>query len=137
VTVTKNELNLVGKTIGVDVQQTKGGKTMVKVLVGVDPPAWMKRDPQPDVIEVTCFGRTADEARLLAPGQMVSIAGRLSGREHNGRWYVSAVAENIRVAPQAWGEAEHAPVRAKHSSVKAPAPAQPPYAGDPDDLLPF
>lgn len=93
---TENSFKLSGAVTDLRVEQTKTGKTVVKLSVGVDPPAFMKNASIVNV-PVTVFGRSAEQAKDLKVGQSVIVNGRLGGHEYNGRVYPDIIGDSFTV----------------------------------------
>lgn len=90
------------KAIRVDVQQTKAGKEMVSLIVGTS-------GQYPQTIAIKAFGKLADVAREVKPGQTVEVTCRVGGREWNGRVFNDVVAEAIEVMDEEKTEQEQPP----------------------------
>jgi len=107
----QNDFPLIGVLIDNTSETTKNGKQMTRLIIEVDPPRWMRNATQQERIPIVVFGRAVNDARDLAIGQVVSLRCRAQGREYNGKWYSSIVADEykaIGVAP-----AQHREVNAK------------------------
>lgn len=92
---TVNEVRLRGKVVGVLSESTKTGKPRVKVIIEVDPPAWMK-SAQMERVQVTVFGRSTEAAQALTEGELVAVKARVSGREWQGKIYTDIVADEVK-----------------------------------------
>jgi hypothetical protein len=80
-----------GLFIRADKFVTKAGKDIITLILEVD-----GRFPQKVPIKV--FGRLAETAGSLKPGEIVEVTGRLGGRDWNGKVYGDIVAETVEAA---------------------------------------
>ncbi len=118
---TKNEVLIAGICVSATVEIVgKAGKELGKIRLEVDPPGWMRNAKGKDIVEVQGFGSVVEDVKKLTPGTPVSIEGRVTGREFNGKFYTSVMLNKITVLPR-----EAAP-------VAPPAPSD-----DNDDGVPF
>jgi hypothetical protein len=98
--MSKNRFDLEGTLNRIEKFETKAGKTMLTLIVDVD-----KQSKYPKIVPVKIFGRTADAAGELRSGDILSITGRLGGRDWNGRVFGDIVAESIEVIAAGKGDA--------------------------------
>ena len=54
----------------------------------------------PQLIPIKVFGRMVDEANDWKPGNVLSVTGRLGGRDWNGKVYGDNVATSVKVIGQ-------------------------------------
>jgi len=83
-----------GRLARIDTYTTKAGKDIVTMVLQVE-------GSYPQLVPIKCFGRLADEARDLTVGDIVEVAGRLGGRDWNGKVYADIVGERIDVVAAA------------------------------------
>src|SRR5262245_5509659 len=93
----KNEVLITGDLESVNVEDTKNGKKMARLVIQTDPPAWMKNVTAKDRTQVIVFGNTVRDVEGFRPGQCVSLMGRARGREYNGKWYCDIIGEKFKV----------------------------------------
>ena len=59
----------------------------------------------PQLVPIKVFGRLAEQASSWKPGMMLSVSGRLGGRDWNGKVFGDNVANSIEVVGGGEGEA--------------------------------
>lgn len=74
----------------IDTFTTKAGKSILTLIFETD-------GQYPQTIPIKVFGRLADEAPDWTPGSLLSIRGRLGGREWNGKVYGEMIATRVDV----------------------------------------
>lgn len=58
----------------------------------------------PQLIPIKVFGRLAEQASAWKPGMMLSVSGRLGGRDWNGKVFGDNVANSIEVVGSGAGD---------------------------------
>jgi len=114
----KNEVHMTGRLASVTVEPTKNGKEIAKLIVETDAPEWMNTTTK-DQTQVIVFGKSIELVRGFKAGDLISVLGRVRGREYNGKWYTDVIGEKFK---------QH-----KHTTVHHAAP--PPSDSNDDDLL--
>jgi hypothetical protein len=80
-----------GRVLRTDSFTSKAGKEIVTLIVECDGGKFT------EIIPLKVWGRLADMARTLKPGSMVTVSGRLGGRDWNGKVFGDNVAEVVEV----------------------------------------
>jgi single-stranded DNA-binding protein len=101
----------------IDTFVSKAGKSILTLIFETD-------GQYPQLIPIKVFGRLAEQASAWKPGMVLSVSGRLGGRDWNGKVYGDNVATSIEVVGRA-GEQES----------EMPPPVDAPPLGDDD--IPF
>ena len=78
----------------IDTFVSKAGKPILTLIFETE-------GPYPQVIPIKVFGRLADEAAAWKPGSVLSVTGRLGGRDWNGKVYGDNVAVHVDVVSAA------------------------------------
>lgn len=94
---TENKIKLTGAVVEAKAETTSNGKELFKLIVETDPPSWMTNVTAKDRTQVLVFGKTVNEAKKIQEGHVVTIGGRLRGREYNGRWYTDVIGESFKI----------------------------------------
>lgn len=106
--MSKNKFELSGELKRIDTFVSKGGKTILTLIVDVP-------GQYPQLVPVKVFGRLADSASQWRPGDTVEIDGRLGGRDYNGKVYGDIVANAVEVV-----SAGH---RSQGTNINSPPPS--------------
>jgi len=85
----------------IDTFVSKAGKSILTLIFEV-------QGQYPQLIPIKVFGRLAEQAAGWKPGSVLSVTGRLGGRDWNGKVYGDNVATNIEVVGEA-GETDSGP----------------------------
>ncbi len=101
----------------IDTFVSKAGKSILTLIFEI-------QGQYPQLIPIKVFGRLAEQATDWKPGMVLSVSGRLGGRDWNGKVYGDSVATNIEIIDDAGEKGEEAP-----SGHDAPPPS--------DDDVPF
>lgn len=83
-----------GKLKRIDTFVSKAGKPILTLIFETE-------GQYPQLIPIKVFGRLADEAPAWKPGSVLSVTGRLGGRDWNGKVYGDSVAIHIDVVSAA------------------------------------
>ena len=106
-----------GKLKRIDTFVSKAGKSILTLIFEIE-------GQYPQLIPIKVFGRLAEQAASWQPGMVLSVTGRLGGRDWNGKVYGDSVATNIEIVGGAGDKDEGIP-----SGHDAPPPS--------DDDVPF
>lgn len=100
----------------IDTFVSKAGKSILTLVFETE-------GQYPQLIPIKVFGRLAEQASAWKPGMVLAVAGRLGGRDWNGKVYGDNVAISVEIVDQ--------------SSQKGDGP--PEHDGPPlgDDDVPF
>ena len=79
-----------GRLQRIDTFMTKAGKSILTLIIEV-------QGQYPQLVPIKVFGRLADCASDWHPGDVLSISGRLGGRDWNGRVFGDIVANIVDV----------------------------------------
>jgi single-stranded DNA-binding protein len=101
----------------IDTFVSKAGKSILTLIFETD-------GQYPQLIPIKVFGRLAEQASAWKPGMVLSVNGRLGGRDWNGKVYGDNVATSIEVVSDGGGDSDAPP------SNDAPPPVG-------DDDVPF
>jgi single-stranded DNA-binding protein len=109
-----------GRLQRIDTFMTKAGKSILTLIIEV-------QGQYPQLVPIKVFGRLADCASDWHPGDVLSISGRLGGRDWNGRVFGDIVANIVDVVSSggqqsAGGKAQHREERAQGSVPENEAP---------------
>jgi single-stranded DNA-binding protein len=74
----------------VDTFVSKAGKSILTLVFEI-------QGQYPQLIPIKVFGRLAEQAAAWKPGMVLSVTGRLGGRDWNGKVYGDNVATNIEI----------------------------------------
>jgi hypothetical protein len=102
----------------IDTFVSKAGKSILTLVFEI-------QGQYPQLIPIKVFGRLAEQAASWKPGSVLSVTGRLGGRDWNGKVYGDSVATSIEIVSAA-GE--------KDDSTPPGHDAAPPLG---DDDVPF
>lgn len=105
-----------GKLKRIDTFVSKAGKPVLTLIFEIE-------GQYPQLIPIKVFGRLAEEASAWTPGSILSVTGRLGGRDWNGKVYGDSIATHVDV------------VNAADDAGGAPPPDDVPPPGDDD--VPF
>jgi hypothetical protein len=94
----ENSFNVTGKVERIDTFTTKGGKDIHTIVIGTG-------GQYPQLIPIKILGRLADRIDEWHKGDVLAIAGRLGGRDWNGKVYGDNVATSVEVIAAGKGEA--------------------------------
>jgi single-stranded DNA-binding protein len=94
-----------GRLQRVDIFTTKAGKSILTLIIEV-------QGQYPQLVPIKVFGRLADSANDWQEGDVLSVSGRLGGRDWNGRVFGDIVANIVDVVSSggqqsAGGKAQH------------------------------
>lgn len=101
----------------IDTFVSKAGKSILTLIFEIE-------GQYPQLIPIKVFGRLAEQASAWKPGSVLSVTGRLGGRDWNGKVYGDSIATNIEIVSSAGDKDEGVP-----SGHDAPPPS--------DDDVPF
>jgi single-stranded DNA-binding protein len=93
----ENSFNVTGKVERIDTFTTKGGKDIHTLVIGTG-------GQYPQLIPIKILGRLAERIDEWHKGDVLAIAGRLGGRDWNGKVYGDNVATNVEVISEAQRE---------------------------------
>jgi len=79
-----------GKLQRVDSFTSKAGKTILTLIFETE-------GKYPQLVPIKVFGRLAEQASGWKPGSMLSVTGRLGGRDWQGKVYGDIVANTVEV----------------------------------------
>lgn len=79
-----------GRLSRVETFTTKSGKNILTLVIEVN-------GQYPQLVPVKVFGRLAERADEWKPGDVLSMTGRLGGRDWNGKVYGEITATNVEV----------------------------------------
>jgi hypothetical protein len=85
----------------IDTFVSKAGKSILTLIFEV-------QGQYPQLIPIKVFGRLAEQAASWKPGSVLSVTGRLGGRDWNGKVYGDNVATSIEVVGEV-GESDSGP----------------------------
>jgi single-stranded DNA-binding protein len=74
----------------IDTFVSKAGKSILTLVFEI-------QGQYPQLIPIKVFGRLAEQATAWKPGSVLSVTGRLGGRDWNGKVYGDNVATSIEV----------------------------------------
>ena len=95
----------------VDTFVSKAGKSILTLIFEI-------QGQYPQLIPIKVFGRLAEQASSWKPGSVLSVTGRLGGRDWNGKVYGDNVATSIEIVSAAGDKDEGIP-----SGHDAPPPS--------------
>jgi single-stranded DNA-binding protein len=75
----------------IDSFTSKAGKTILTLICETD-------GQYPQLVPIKVFGRLAEQASSWKPGMVLSISGRLGGRDWNGKVFGDIVANSVQVS---------------------------------------
>lgn len=101
----------------IDTFVSKAGKSILTLIFEI-------QGQYPQLIPIKVFGRLAEQASAWKPGSVLSVTGRLGGRDWNGKVYGDNVATSIEIVSAAGDKDDGIP-----SGHDAPPPS--------DDDVPF
>jgi single-stranded DNA-binding protein len=101
----------------IDTFVSKAGKSILTLIFEI-------QGQYPQLIPIKVFGRLAEQASAWKPGSVLSVTGRLGGRDWNGKVYGDNVATSIEIVSDSGDKDEGIP-----SGHDAPPPS--------DDDVPF
>jgi single-stranded DNA-binding protein len=78
----------------IDTFISKAGKSILTLVFEI-------QGQYPQLIPIKVFGRLAEQAAAWKPGSVLSVTGRLGGRDWNGKVYGDNVATSIEVVGEA------------------------------------
>ena len=111
-----------GTLLRVDTFVSRAGKPILTLI-------FETKGQYPQLIPIKVFGRLADQAAAWKPGSVLSVSGRLGGRDWQGKVYGDIVANTVEVV----GPAAEDPGGFTNSSFD-PREAPPPPT---DEDVPF
>jgi hypothetical protein len=79
-----------GKLKRIDTFVSKAGKSILTLVLETE-------GQYPQLVPIKVFGRLVEQAQTWKPGAILSIAGRLGGRDWNGKVYGDNVALSVEV----------------------------------------
>ena len=94
-----NHFAIVGDVLGVEVDKVT--KLTVEVPDRRKDKATGEWNTYGMPVRVTCFGESASVASRLAPGTHVAVAGRVQGRDWEGKTFVELVASDVVAVTEA------------------------------------
>jgi single-stranded DNA-binding protein len=112
-----------GTLLRIDTFTSKAGKPILTLI-------FETKGQYPQLIPIKVFGRLAEKASAWTPGSVLSVNGRLGGRDWQGKVYGDIIAINVEIVSDATGE-DPGPFAGTSSDPRDPAP--PPG----DDDAPF
>jgi hypothetical protein len=74
----------------VDTFVSKAGKSIITLIFEI-------QGQYPQLVPIKVFGRLAEQAGGWKPGMVLSVSGRLGGRDWNGKVYGDSVANSVEV----------------------------------------
>ena len=74
----------------IDTFVSKAGKSILTLVFEI-------QGQYPQLIPIKVFGRLAEQASAWKPGAILSVTGRLGGRDWNGKVYGDSVATSIEI----------------------------------------
>jgi single-stranded DNA-binding protein len=86
-----------GTLLRIDTFVSKAGKSILTLI-------FEQQGQYPQFIPIKVFGRLADQAAAWTPGSVLSVRGRLGGRDWQGKVYGDMVATSVDVVSDAAGE---------------------------------
>jgi single-stranded DNA-binding protein len=111
-----------GTLLRVDTFVSKAGKPILTLI-------FETKGQYPQLIPIKVFGRLADQASAWKPGSVLTVNGRLGGRDWNGKVYGDMIANSVEVV----GDPAEEPGGFANSTFD-PREAPPPPG---DDDVPF
>jgi single-stranded DNA-binding protein len=78
----------------VDTFVSKAGKSILTLVFEI-------QGQYPQLIPIKVFGRLAEQATSWKPGSVLSVTGRMGGRDWNGKVYGDNVATSIEIVSEA------------------------------------
>jgi len=79
-----------GTLLRIDTFVSKAGKSILTLV-------FETKGQYPQLIPIKVFGRLAEQASAWKPGSVLSVNGRLGGRDWNGKVYGDIVAVSVEV----------------------------------------
>lgn len=86
-----------GTLLRVDTFVSKAGKPILTLI-------FETKGQYPQLIPIKVFGRLAEQAAAWKPGAVLSVNGRLGGRDWQGKVYGDIIANSVEVVDQAADE---------------------------------
>ncbi len=86
----------------VDTFVSKAGKSILTLI-------FETQGQYPQMVPIKVFGRLAEQAASWKPGTVLSVSGRLGGRDWNGKVYGDNVANSIEVVSGASADGDAPP----------------------------
>jgi hypothetical protein len=83
-----------GKLKRIDTFVSKAGKNIYTLIIEV-------QGQYPQLVPIKIFGRLADQSSAWHPGDVLSVTGRLGGRDWNGKVYGDIAANTVEVVSAA------------------------------------
>jgi single-stranded DNA-binding protein len=111
-----------GTLLRVDTFVSRAGKPILTLIFEI-------KGQYPQLIPIKVFGRLAEQAAGWKPGAVLSVTGRLGGRDWQGKVYGDIIANNVEVV-EAAGEDPGGFVNSSSDPRDAPPPPG-------DDDVPF
>ncbi len=85
-----------GTLLRIDTFVSKAGKSILTLV-------FETKGQYPQLVPIKVFGRLAEQAASWKPGAILSVNGRLGGRDWNGKVYGDIVATSVEVVTDAPG----------------------------------
>jgi hypothetical protein len=86
----------------IDTFVSKAGKSILTLVFEI-------QGQYPQLIPIKVFGRLAEQAASWKPGSVLSVTGRLGGRDWNGKVYGDSVATSIEIVSAAGEKDDNTP----------------------------
>jgi single-stranded DNA-binding protein len=83
----------------IDTFTSKAGKTILTLICETD-------GQYPQLVPIKVFGRLAEQAASWKPGMVLSVSGRLGGRDWQGKVFGDIVANSVEVVRSGSGKAD-------------------------------
>ncbi len=83
-----------GTLLRIDTFVSKAGKSILTLI-------FETKGQYPQMVPIKVFGRLAEEAAAWTPGSVLSVSGRLGGRDWQGKVYGDIVANSVEVVTKA------------------------------------
>jgi single-stranded DNA-binding protein len=112
-----------GTLLRVDTFVSRAGKNILTLIFEI-------KGQYPQLIPIKVFGRLAEQAAAWKPGALLSVTGRLGGRDWQGKVYGDIIANTVEVVGARAEESEGGFTNSSFDPREAPPPPG-------DDDVPF